>query len=54
VFAGLSVPGVITTTVEEVAWFLSMAADRGLTIEADEEMVPTAIVGDPLGFLRVS
>ena len=52
--AGLSTPGVITTTVEEVAWFLSAAAERGLTIEADEEMIPTAIVGDPLGFLRVS
>ena len=53
ILGGLSIPGVITTTVEEVAWFLSAAADRGLTIEADEEMVPTAIVGDPLGFLRV-
>jgi hypothetical protein len=50
----LEVPGTITTTVEEVPWFLAAAADQGLAIQADEEVVPTAIVGDPLGFLRVT
>ncbi len=50
----LEVPGMITTTVEEVAWFLAAAAEQGLEIQADEEVLPTAIVGDPLGFLRVT
>ncbi len=52
--AGLSLPGTITTTVEEVSWFLAAGADHDLAIEADDEMVPTALVGDPLGFLRVT
>ena len=47
-------PAWITTTVEEVPWFLEWATQNGARIEGDEEMVDTAIVGDPIGFLRVT
>lgn len=50
---GMSLPGLITTTVEEVPWLLAWAEAKGLVIEPDEAMVETAIVGDPIGFLRV-
>jgi hypothetical protein len=46
-------PGIVTTTVEEVPWFLAWAGVRGVKVDADAEMLATAIVGDPIGFLRV-
>ncbi len=51
--AGLTLPGLVTTTVDEVAWFLDWSDQSGVSIEADDEVVETAIVGDPLGFLAV-
>jgi hypothetical protein len=42
-----------TTTVDEVSWLMDAAARRGLRVEADEDVVETAIVGDPLGFLTI-
>jgi hypothetical protein len=47
-------PAWITTSVEEVAWFLDAAAASGRPIEADDETVATAVVGDPIGFLRAT
>lgn len=52
-FARLRRPGLITTTAEEVAWFLEQAAAHGAAIEAGEDLVETAVVGDPVGFLAV-
>jgi hypothetical protein len=52
-FARLARPGLITTTAEEVAWFLEPAAAVGAAIDAGEDLVPTAVVGDPVGFLAV-
>jgi hypothetical protein len=52
-FARLQRPGWITTTPEEVAWFLEQAERAGARIDAEEELVETAVVGDPVGFLRV-
>lgn len=52
-FDGLSRPGWITTTVEEVSWFLEVAGQRQATVTADEDLLPTAVVGDPIGFLHV-
>ena len=43
----------VTTTVDEVAWFLDWSGCSGASIEADDEVIETAIVGDPLGFLAV-
>lgn len=53
IFDGLTRPGWITTTVEEVSWFLEVAGQREVTITADEDLLPTAVVGDPIGFLHV-
>lgn len=52
--ARLRRPGLVTTTAEEVAWLLEAAAEVGDTIDADEELVATAVVGDPVGWLRVT
>lgn len=52
-FARLARPGTITTSAEEVAWFLEQAAAAGAEIDASEDMVETAVVGDPVGFLAV-
>ncbi len=52
-FARLRRPGVITTSAEEVAWFLEQAAASGVAIEAGDDLVETAVVGDPVGFLAV-
>ena len=47
-------PGLVTTTFEEVSWLLDAASTLGLTIEAEDDAIETAIVGDPIGFLRVT
>lgn len=52
-FLALQRPGWITTSSEEVPWFLEQAVAAGATYEADEELVETAVVGDPVGFLRI-
>lgn len=54
VLGRLSPPGLVTTTVEEVPWVLAWAETSGVVAHADEAMLDTAIVGDPIGFLRVA
>lgn len=44
----------ITTTAEEVAWFLDLADESGRTMEATDDLIETAVVGDPVGFLLLS
>ena len=51
---GLRRPGLVTTTFEEVSWLLHVASTLGLTIDAEDDAIETAIVGDPIGFLRVT
>jgi hypothetical protein len=53
VLAPLVLPGVVTTTVEEVPWILEWAVGCRVRAEADGLMVETAIVGDPVGFVRL-
>jgi hypothetical protein len=52
-FARLARPGLVTTSAEEVAWFLEQAEAVGATIDASEDLVETAVVGDAVGFLTV-
>lgn len=52
-FDAAKAPFLVTTTAEEVPWFLHEAEARNLLVEADDETVETALVGDPIGFLRV-
>lgn len=51
-FAGLAPRGWITTSVDEAAWFMDAARTRGVTLTAEDDTLPTAVVGDPIGFLR--
>lgn len=51
-FAGLKRPGLVTTSAEELSWFLEAAAPSGAEWEAEDEMIPTAVVGDPIGFVH--
>ena len=50
--AAMQTPYLVTTTAEEVPWIVDAAAG-GLSVEADDETVETALVGDPIGFLWV-
>lgn len=50
----LRLPGLVTTTIEEVPWVLEWAERAGVRAAGDDTMVETAIVGDPIGFLRVA
>ncbi len=52
-FARLEPGACITTTAEEVGWFLAEADARGCAIDASDDLLETAVVGDPVGFLRV-
>ena len=52
-FARLSRPGCVTTSAEELSWFLEQADAAGVTVEAADDLVETAVVGDPVGFLQV-
>lgn len=54
VFDRLARPGCITTSAEEVSWFLEQCEARGLEVDPSEDLIETAVVGDPVGFLRVS
>jgi len=52
-FAALLRPGWISTTAEELAWFLELIEAAGGQYRVEEEMIDTAVVGDPVGFVRV-
>lgn len=52
-WSGLSRPGLVTTTAEEAPWHLEQAAAVGASIDAEDDMIPSAIIGDPIGILRV-
>ncbi len=52
-FARLSWPGLVTTSAEEVAWFLELADAAGIVAEPSDTMFETAVVGDPVGFLSM-
>lgn len=52
-FGLLQRPGWVTTSADELGWFLDQAEAHGVPIEADDALVETAMVGDPIGFVRV-
>ena len=49
----LSRPGLLSTTVEEVTWITDWLTRHQGTFHAEEQLYPTAIVGDPLCFIRL-
>lgn len=44
----------IATTGEEAPWLLQVAPRLGIDLAADDESIETALVGDPIGFLRAT
>lgn len=53
VLGGLTLPGLVTTSFEEVPWILHWAVRAGVQVEPDETTLDTAVVGDPIGFLKL-
>lgn len=51
--ARLALPGLVTTTGEETPWILDWAVPRGIDVEVDDLELRAAVVGDPIGFLRL-
>ena len=50
----LSRPGMLSTTVEEVAWMTEWLTRHRVPFHVEEQLYPTAIVGDPLCFIRLA
>ena len=49
----LSRPGLLSTTVEEVTWITDWLTRHRVPFHVEEPLYPTAIVGDPLCFIRI-
>lgn len=49
----LSRPGLLSTTVEEVTWMTDWLIRHRIPFHVEEQLYPTAIVGDPLCFIRI-
>ena len=46
-------PGLVTTSVEEIPWITDWCERRGLACAVEDEDHPTAIVADPICFIRI-
>jgi hypothetical protein len=55
VLGAFALPGLVSTTGDEVPWFLDWAARAPVAPEVtvEEDELPSAVVGDPIGFLRI-
>lgn len=49
----LSRPGLLSTTMEEVTWMTDWLTRHRIPFRVEEQLYPTAIVGDPLCFIRL-
>ncbi len=49
----LSLPALVTTSVEEIPWIVDWCTGRGIPFVVEGEEYPTANVGDPLCFNRI-
>ena len=50
----LTLPGLVTTSVEEVSWIIYWCDRHQVGYEIVDKTLPTAIVGDPICFIRLS
>ncbi len=50
----LSMPGLLSTSDEEVPWITDWCARNRISFRIEEQVYPTAIVGDPLCFIHLS
>ncbi len=49
----LSLPGLVTTSVEEVRWIADWCHRQRIPYRVERRQYPTALVGDPICFVRV-
>lgn len=49
----VSLPGLITTSVEEIPWVTSWCEKKNISYVVEEDEYPTAIVEDPICFIQV-
>ncbi len=49
----LSCPGLLSTSVEEVTWMTDWLTRHQIPFHVEDTLYPTAIVGDPLCFIRL-
>jgi len=50
----LARPGLVTTSVEEITWITDWCARRGVGCVVEPETYPTALVRDPVCFIRIA
>jgi hypothetical protein len=51
--AKLAKPGLLTTSVEEMPWVEHWCRSHGVPYQVDDRTYPTALVGDPICFIRI-
>jgi len=49
----LSLPGLVTTSTEEVVWIADWCHRKNIPYLVEREQFPTALVGDPICFMRI-
>ena len=49
----LSIPGLLSTSVEEVSWMTDWLTRHRILFHVEDQSYPTAIVGDPLCFIHL-
>ncbi|MBH0203838.1 MAG: hypothetical protein HP496_16440 [Nitrospira sp.] len=49
----LSLPGLVTTSTEEVIWIADWCHRKNIPYLVEREQFPTALVGDPVCFIRI-
>jgi hypothetical protein len=49
----LSLPGLVTTSTEEVVWIADWCHRKGIPYRVERKQFPTALVGDPICFIHV-
>lgn len=49
----LTVPGLVTTSTEEVVWIADWCHRKGVPYRVERKQFPTALVGDPICFIQV-
>lgn len=51
--AKLNVPGLVTTSTEEVVWIADWCHRHTMPYQVERKQYPTALVGDPICFVRI-
>lgn len=49
----LSLPGLVTTSTEEVVWIADWCHRKKIPYIVERQQYPTALVGDPICFIKI-